>query len=140
VSSDRDEIDDLVQRNAILDTLTRYTIALDENEIERLLDCFAKDAELSTTIDHVFGHEAIRERYERLRGAQAQRGELPRHVLTNVLIERDGDRARATSYYTLFIIESGTARLKWIGRYLDQLVRDGSRWRLHRREILVDGE
>jgi hypothetical protein len=71
---------------------------------------------------------------------RAQRDGPPavmRHFVANVRIElASRDRARAFSYFTVFVPPHGHDH--W-GRYADELARDGERWRFTRRRVSVDG-
>jgi hypothetical protein len=56
--------------------------------------------------------------------------------VANVVIELEGPhRARARSYF-LAVTERGVDH--W-GRYRDELVRSGDRWRFARRQVRTDG-
>lgn len=62
-----------------------------------------------------------------------------KHVTTNVIVEVDGDRATARSYFTVFQ-QTDTLPLQPIiaGRYHDRFERHDGRWRFADRLILSD--
>ena len=61
------------------------------------------------------------------------------HLVSNVDIEVDGDRARATSTWSYVVRADGdTPRLEKLGHYEDELVREDGAWRFARRAAPTD--
>ncbi len=83
-------------RLAINDLFVRYTCALDAGEAETVVACFTEDGALvSPAVGSLAGRDAIRafaERFARFR----QNGSQLRHVISNVIMQVDGDRAYST--------------------------------------------
>src|ERR1700686_1763424 len=88
----------LEDRLAIHDLFVRYTTALDKGDVETLVDCFTPDGSLdSPAVGSHSGHAAIRgfaERFARFN----ERGSQLRHVISNLAVKLDGNRAHATCY------------------------------------------
>jgi ketosteroid isomerase-like protein len=62
-----------------------------------------------------------------------------KHVVTNVVVEVDGDMASARSYFTVFQARPDLPLQPIIaGRYHDAFVRDGGVWRFADRLIIPD--
>jgi ketosteroid isomerase-like protein len=84
----------LQDRLEINDLFVRYATALDAGDVEAIVSCFAEDATLHSPIVGIYeGHKGIREfaeRFARLR----QGGTQLRHMLSNLAVTLDGDRAR----------------------------------------------
>jgi len=61
------------------------------------------------------------------------------HLMSNFWIEVDGDRATASSRFSLFAPnETGGPRIRLSGHYDDELVREDGRWRFLRRVLTHD--
>lgn len=127
-------------RNAIHDLFTRYCCALDNGEVETVVDCFTADARLeSPAIGVISGRDAIRsfaERFAALRAAGTQF----RHFVTNVAvaIEPGGARARATAYLLVMISKDEGHRTLPPGRYECDVVKEGPTWRFSCRTVFHD--
>ena len=129
---------DIEDRLAISDLFVRYTTALDRGDIETLVDCFTPHGSLdSPAVGQHSGHAAIRafaERFARFH----ERGAQLRHVISNLAVELDGDRARATCYLVNFLTRSGKSELLAPGRYECDLVKSEGTWRFQRRLVILD--
>ncbi|GAA3354183.1 nuclear transport factor 2 family protein [Saccharopolyspora gregorii] len=131
-------------RSAVEDVLARYALGYDEGDLELLADCFTADAELSVHVADgavtgpVRGRDAI---VELVRGTAGSQRDRRRHVLSNLVLEHAGDRARARSYLTLFAVADGALRAVTTGRYLAELrgAPDGSGgWRISDLRVELD--
>jgi ketosteroid isomerase-like protein len=122
--------EDLIRR-----TLSEYSRRCDDGRFEELADLFTEDARLMVLDRVIEGRDAVRGYLETVQ-ADGSRG---LHVTTNSLIDVDGDGATASTDY-LFVRPGpeGMAILA-AGRYLDELVRDGARWRFRVRTITMLG-
>ena len=129
---------DLEDRLAINDLFVRYTMALDRGDVETIVDCFTPDGSLdSPAVGRHAGHAAIRafaERFARFH----ERGAQLRHVISNLAVEIDGDRARATCYLLNVLTRNGNSELLAPGRYECELVKSAGAWRFERRVVILD--
>lgn len=136
--------DDLTQRVRRLEDLLAiqqlfvdYGHHLDAGDLEAYANLFAEDGEvLLGPIGRAKGRDEIRALMEGIlsggRGASY-------HLITNPMIELDGDRA--TSHVTWTVIQrdaDGAPKLSMLGHHSDVLVRDGANWRFHQRKGYVD--
>ena len=127
-------------RLAISDLFVRYTTALDQGDVETVVDCFTGDATLeSPVIGIIAGSEAIRAFASRF-AAQRAGGTQFRHMITNIAaeIEAGGGRARASAYLLVLITRDGKSRRLPPGRYECDLVREADAWRFSRRIVFHD--
>ena len=106
----------------------------DRSDVAALVANFSDDAVLDAGGRTVEGREAI---FEFFGGAKAQptENERSKHVVTNTLVDSDGDALVTTSYWQV-LRSWGVAN--W-GRYVDRFVADGDDWRIAHRSVLVDG-
>jgi 3-phenylpropionate/cinnamic acid dioxygenase small subunit len=129
----------LLDELAVRRTLERYMRFNDDRRLDDILALFAPDAVYQVGGRKMTGLDEIRRFFTEL-GYRAGRphwhddGQLmvmPRsaHVLSNPVIDVDGDVARAESdFVVLDRDESGHGRFSLIGRYRDRLARVGETW------------
>ena len=120
---------------AIRRTIGGYCQRLDDGRFDEWAELFTEDARLVLMGRVTTGRDAIR-RYMETVQPDGSRG---MHVTTNSLIDVDGDAATAATDY-LFVrpAPEGMAIIA-AGRYLDELVRDGTGWRFRVRTITMLG-
>jgi uncharacterized protein (TIGR02246 family) len=130
----------LEDRLAINDLFVRYATALDEGDVETIVGCFAGDGSLESPVVGVYaGHDGIRAfatRFARLR----ENGTQLRHVLSNLAVRLDGDRAHATCYLVTIMTRDGKSVLRPPGRYDCQLVRIDGAWVFTHRLVIEDAK
>ena len=130
---------DTEDKVAIADLFTRYCCALDNGEVETVVECFTPDAVLKSPMIDLKGHAAIRDFVGRF-AAQRAAGVQFRHMVTNIAATIDGDRATATAYLLVLISQDGTHRTLPPGRYECDLIKQDGAWRFTRRAVLHDHE
>jgi uncharacterized protein (TIGR02246 family) len=127
-------------RLAINDLFVRYTTALDAGDIETIVGCFTEDGSLeSPTVGTHTGRTAIREfatRFARFR----ERGSQLRHVISNLAVRLDGNRALATCYLLNVITRNGKSELLAPGRYECRLAKIDGEWLFEHRLVILDHE
>ena len=130
----------LEDRLKINDLFVRYATALDAGDVETIVGCFAEDGSLESPVVGVYsGRAKVREFAERFAGFHA-RGTQLRHILSNLAVQLDGDRARATCYLLTILTRDGQSTMRPPGRYDCQLVRIGSEWVFQHRLVVADAE
>jgi uncharacterized protein (TIGR02246 family) len=127
----------LEDRLAIHDLFTRYCCALDNGEVETVVDCFTADAVLKSPVIDIRGHAAIRAFAGRF-AAQRASGTQFRHMVTNIAATLDGERATATAYLLVLISQDGSHRTLPPGRYDCELAKEHGAWRFARRTVFHD--
>ena len=128
----------LEDRAAIGDLFARYMWALDGGDVEGLVTCFTEDGALqSPAVGEYRGHAAIRAFATRF-AEYRRRGAQLRHVISNLLIETEGDRGRAQCYLAVFETRDGRSWLLGPGRYDCRLRRDAKGWRFENRLVVMD--
>lgn len=117
-------------------TLAGYSQYLDDGDFERWIELFTEDARLLFAGRTTVGRPAIRRYMEQVQPPES-RG---KHITANILVDVDGDTATAHTDY-LFVRNATGEGLVLVatGRYRDDLIRDGDRWRFRQREISLLG-
>jgi uncharacterized protein (TIGR02246 family) len=127
----------LEDRAAIHDLFTRYCCALDNGAVDTVVDCFTADAVLKSPVVDITGRDEIRAFAGRF-AAQRDAGTQFRHMVTNIAVAIDGDRATATAYLLVLISNGGSHRTLPPGRYECEVVNEGNVWRFSRRTVFHD--
>jgi 3-phenylpropionate/cinnamic acid dioxygenase small subunit len=123
----------------ITDTLCRYATALDTRDGELLNEVFVEDAvfEIGAGVGHYEGVTAIADVVTLFLGGL----EASQHILTNFVIELEGDEASSSCYlhaqHYMPDQRTGGNTLEIGGTYHDKLVRTEAGWRIRERELKV---
>jgi ketosteroid isomerase-like protein len=127
-------------RFAINDLFVRYTCAIDAGDVDTLVDCFTKDGSLqSPAVGEYAGHAAIRAFAERF-GAFRRSGSQLRHVISNLVMQVDGDRAKARCYLIVFLTKDGKSQMLAPGQYECELRKSDGTWRFQKRVVKHDND
>ena len=122
-------------KDAIHEVLAEYCFRLDDGRFAEMAALFTEDGTWDTAFGKATGRAAIAELASSLR----QRGEQPRpravHLVTNIAITLDGDRASVRSNWMVMQSSPQGPRIGSGGAYLDEMVRSGTSWRLRYRKI-----
>ena len=79
------------------------------------------------------GHTGVRQ----FAATLAPLGLFMRHMVTNIVIEGDGEHVKVESY-VVAVTGSATTPSSTTGFYDDELVKQSGRWRIHRRRLALD--
>src|ERR1700738_1833330 len=99
----------LEDRAAIHDLFARYCCALDNGDVEAVVDCFTADAILKSPVIDISGHEEIRAFASRFAAPRAA-GTKFRHMVSNIAMTITGTRATASAYLLVLISKDGSHR------------------------------
>ncbi len=132
----------LEDRAEIEDLLLQYGRALDHRDFAAYSQLFAADGEWSGSTGTFKGPAQIKAAMEAAFPTPAP-GTTPVagaaagssfHLLTNAIIDIDGDRATATSKWTFVRVVDNKPVMALAGRYDDTLIRTGGHWKILRRD------
>ena len=131
-------MDELVARAEITDVIHRYARAIDRMDTELVLSCWHADG----TDDHAPLFSGSAEGFVRWIWPLHAEMVVTRHVMSNILIEVDGDRAGAESYWTVTLRMTDQAGalhdILGQGRYVDTFERIDGVWAIRHRQSLHD--
>jgi uncharacterized protein (TIGR02246 family) len=124
-------------RNEILDVVATYAQAVDDHDIDRIVDCFTADGRIDFEGGQItgVGHDGIRTAFE---DAFARPAFTPpaasTHLMANTLVTLAGDTAQAETQAVAFIANGtlGTVTTRGL-RYSDRLRKDAGGWRIVQR-------
>jgi hypothetical protein len=128
-----------------------YPRALDSSNWKVYASFFAQDGELIIGADSVKGPAAIEAYFNRPRASRASGAaaapaapaapagpRATKHVVTNLTLELNGDRARAQAYWQTVSTRNGSTSIAGAGHYEDALKKENGVWKFVRREIITE--
>jgi SnoaL-like domain len=124
---------DLTDRQAVTDLVSRLALWLDERRSEDPHDILTEDVTVATAGGSAQGIDRVAEQARRTHDVEGLQ-----HVITNVLIDLDGDRASVRANLIVTFVPSADARQAHTmrgERYRFEAVRTGVGWRLSRVEV-----
>jgi ketosteroid isomerase-like protein len=125
---------------AIERLLLEYGRALDSRDFATYSQLFAENGEWSGSLGTIRGPAAIKATMEEaFKNSKAAPIPTNFHVLTNAIIDVQGDRATAWSKWTFMRIEDGKPVVALAGQYEDTLIREGGQWKFLRRNAQTPG-
>lgn len=112
--------------------LMEYGRTLDRHDFAAFSRLFAANGEWTGNVGTFKGPAGIQAAMEKY--FKPTPGAAPfYHVLTNVIVDLDGDRATASSKWTFIQFVGGRPQIGAVGYYDDTLIRENGQWRfLHR--------
>lgn len=132
-------------RALIEDLQARYLFAFDFGDPEGYSGTFAPDGILDFGWGEIKGRDAIakfivdgRKRTEEARAKTpaGQRPNVGRHIISNIVVKVDGNKARALAYWSHMTSgPDGRGGVDFFGHYEDELVKVNGEWLFARRRI-----
>jgi 3-phenylpropionate/cinnamic acid dioxygenase small subunit len=125
----------LEEKDAIREVLAEYCFRLDGGDFTGMVALFTEDGSWDTAFGKATGRDAIADLARGIR----ERGPQPRprgiHLVTNIVIALDGDRAEVRSNWT--VVQNGPAgpQIGSGGGYADRMVKQGGSWLFAYRKI-----
>jgi ketosteroid isomerase-like protein len=117
----------------------RYATSLDHGDVDAVVACFTEDASLvSPVMGEFFGHAGVRDFASRTARLKHEEGVQFRHVVSNLVVDVEGTRARATCYLLDFRTRDGKTQLLSPGEYKCILRKIGGLWLFERRVVTMD--
>lgn len=128
------ELRALCDRQAIWDCLMCYCRGVDRLDADLVRSAYWPDAHDT----HGAMSGTPEEFLAKWLPTQAVR-EVAQHMVTNHTVVLDGDLARAETYFTSVMKNTGSTTLQLVGgRYLDTFERRGAEWRIRERVVVLD--
>ena len=128
-------------RMAIEQLLMEYGRALDNRDFAAFAALFTEDGEWKGAQGSYQGPKEIQASMEKIFTAAA--ADIPKgknfHLLTNVIIDLQGDHATASSKFIFYKMNGAKPEAEVAGRYEDRLVRVGGAWKFQQRLALPPG-
>ncbi len=134
-----DRLRALEDEREIRELIIRYAQHLDARDHKGYAELFARDGRWSGRMGDAVGPEAIEKMLVEGLGPTPEgfRNTKNFHLMSNILIEIDGDKAKAESRLVYFArTKDARPGPMLAGRYFDEFVREDGRWRFKFRQVL----
>jgi hypothetical protein len=125
----------LDDKDAIRELMAEYCFRLDDGRFAEMAALFTVDGTWETAFGAATGREAIAALAADLRARAGAARPRAAHLVTNIVITLDGERARARSNWLVMQNSPAGPKLGSGGAYLDDLVRVDGQWRFRHRKI-----
>lgn len=119
---------------AIQQLYAAYNHAADRGDGTAFGGCFTPDGRFDMGGSVAEGFDAISKFAEQIPVMMPG----ARHIVTNILLQGDGDRATGRAYLMLVGTKSAPPAIAMTGSYEDRLVRAGNEWRFSERVFTAD--
>jgi hypothetical protein len=130
----------LEEKDAIREVLADYCFRLDGGDYAGMAELFTADGTWDTAFGKATGRAAIARLARDIRAGRNQDlpgGDRPCaiHLVTNIVIALDGERAAVRSNWTVVQNSLDGPKIGSGGGYADDLVKDAGQWRFRYRKI-----
>ena len=131
---------ELSDREEIRTLLLEYGRAFDDRRLEDYANLFAQQGEWVGSSMQARGPAEILAMMRNSFGKSPPNSERPNyHIMTNIIVDTDGDKGTAWSRWTFYSVgQDGRPFIAAAGRYEDELIREGGKWKFLRRRALND--
>jgi hypothetical protein len=121
--------------------LLEYGRTLDKRDFAAYSKLFAVNGQWKGALGTFTGPAAIQAAMEKIFANAAS--DIPKgsnfHVMSNFIIQLDGDRAKASSVFIFYKMDGNKPVAEVAGRYEDTLIRENGAWRFQQRNALPPG-
>jgi hypothetical protein len=126
----------LEEKDAIREVLAEYCFRLDGGRYDDMAALFSDDGTWETAFGKAAGPAAIAQLARDIR-LRAGDNPSPRaiHLVTNIVIALDGERAEVRSNWTVVQNSSDGPKIGSGGAYADEMVKRGGKWLFRHRKI-----
>jgi hypothetical protein len=129
-----EELQRLLDEQAIVRTMHRYCRALDSGLPDEWADVFTDDAVFDTVLPdgEIWAHLSSRAEFRSFLDAYPRRPKVaPKHVMVDPIIDVHGGEASVESTFLYLLQTPGTQpQLSAWGHYRDRFRKEGGRWRI----------
>jgi ketosteroid isomerase-like protein len=129
----------LEEKDAIREVLAEYCFRLDGGDYDGMAALFAEDGTWDTAFGKATGRTAIAGLARDIRARAGDNRPRAIHLVTNIVIALDGERAQVRSNWT--VVQNsptnapGAPNIGSGGGYADELVKQNGEWRFRYRKI-----
>ena len=122
-------------KDAIRELMAEYCFRLDDGRYEDMAALFTGSGTWDTAFGKATGRVAIAELAAAIRARAGADRPRAAHLVTNIVITLDGDRARVRSNWMVMQNSPEGPKIGSGGAYADEVVRQDGRWLFQYRKI-----
>ena len=123
------------EKDAIREVMAEYCFSLDGARYDDMAALFTEDGTWDTAFGKATGRAAIASLARDIRVRAGDNRPRAVHLVTNIAIALDGERAEVRSNWTVVQNSPEGPKIGSGGAYADELVKEGGRWLFHYRKI-----
>ena len=123
------------EKDAIREVLAEYCFRLDDGRFDEMAALFTEDGTWDTAFGNATGRQAIGELARNLRARVAEPRLRAVHLVTNIAIALESERATVRSNWMVMQNSLEGPRIGSGGAYDDEMVKKGGRWQFRYRKI-----
>jgi 3-phenylpropionate/cinnamic acid dioxygenase small subunit len=123
------------ENDALREALAEYCFRLDDSRFDEMAALFTEDGTWETAFGTATGRQAIAELARSLRARVAEPRPRAVHLVTNIVIALDGERATVRSNWMVMQNSPEGPRIGSGGAYHDEMVKERVRWLFRYRKI-----
>ena len=123
------------EKDAIREVLAEYCFRLDDGRFDEMAALFTEDGTWDTAFSKATGRPAIAELARSLRVRVTEPRPRAVHLVTNIVIALEGERATVRSNWMVMQNSPEGPRIGSGGAYDDEMVKEGGRWLFRYRKI-----
>jgi 3-phenylpropionate/cinnamic acid dioxygenase small subunit len=123
------------EKDAIREVLAEYCFRLDDGRFDEMAALFTEDGTWDTAFGKATGRQAIAELARNLRARVAEPRRRAVHLVTNIAIALESERATVRSNWMVMQNSLEGPRIGSGGAYDDEMVKKGGRWQFRYRKI-----
>ena len=125
----------LEEKDAIREMFAKYCFYTDSGQFEKYAALFTEDCDWD---GGPFGRQQGRANLLAMLKSGGDSATKLRHSTTNIVIEVNGNEARATSYIQVLGVGGEAPVIFFAGLYFDHLVKQNGKWMFKQRKIRTD--
>jgi 3-phenylpropionate/cinnamic acid dioxygenase small subunit len=123
------------EKDAIREVLAEYCFRLDDGRFDEMAALFTEGGTWDTAFGKATGRSAIAELARNLRARVVEPRPRGVHLVTNIVIALEGERATVRSNWMVMQNSPEGPRIGSGGAYDDEIVKEGGRWLFRYRKI-----
>src|SRR5215469_325574 len=123
------------EKDAIREVLAEYCFRLDDGRFDEMAALFTEDGTWDTAFGKATGRPTIAELARSLRVRVTEPRPRAVHLVTNIVIALEGERATVRSNWMVMQNSPEGPRIGSGGAYDDEMVKEGGRWLFWYRKI-----
>jgi hypothetical protein len=123
------------EKDVIREVLAEYCFRLDGRRYDDMAALFTEDGTWDTAFGKATGRAAIAGLARDIRARSGENRPRAVHLVTNIVIALDGERAEVRSNWTVVQNSPDGPKIGSGGAYADQLAKEDGRWRFRYRKI-----
>ena len=127
-------LNELQEKVAIYELNSMYFWSVDTNDVQGYLSAWHPEGISEAAYGSAKGHAELKERFVQMQNGMSRN---KRHVVSNIVIDLNGNQATQKCYLTVLEREND-AQVVATACYFDELIKTPEGWKFFKRKIQID--